>query len=246
MKIENIIRKRIPDDGEHIWAFADLTGLLHPRFKGYDYGIVIGKKLDDSIVDSIINGPTMEYYNQYVDTNNYLAGLVKGLAEDLRAAGINSLALNPTTNDVYRAADYEQTLRHNFSQKMVATRAGLGWIGKTDLFISKKFGPRLRLASVIVDYPLKPLNKPIDESRCGKCRLCVDACPAQAANGKLWSIHVDRDQFYSARKCRETASRLTLERIGKDERLCGICVSVCPVGQGKRRSSTITKCKEPA
>jgi epoxyqueuosine reductase len=234
MKIESVIRKRVPDDGQHLYGFADLTGLLHPRFKGYDYGIMVAKKLDDSIVDSVINGPTMEYYNLYVDTNNYLAGLVKELADDLKALGINSLALNPTTNDVYRAVDYDLTLRHNFSQKMVATRAGLGWIGKTDLFISKKFGPRLRLASVLVDYPLKSLNKPIDESRCGKCNLCVEACPAKAATGQLWNIHLDRDQFYSARKCKETANRLTLERIGKDERICGICVSICPVGKGKR------------
>jgi len=239
MKIEHVVRKRVPDDGEHIWGFADLTGLLHTRFQGYNYGIVIGKKLDDSIVDSVMNGPTIEYYNQYVDTNNYLAGLVKELADDLKALGINSLALNPTTNDVYRAADYDLTLRHNFSQKMVATRAGLGWIGKTDLFISKKFGPRLRLASVLVDYPLKPLNKPIDKSRCGKCSLCVEACPAQAATGQLWHIHLDRDQFYSARKCRETASRLTLERIGKDERICGICVSVCPVGKRSSESGRL-------
>jgi len=235
MKIENVIRKRIPDDGKHIWGFADLTGLLHPRFQGYNYGIVIGKKLDDNIVDSVINGPTIEYYHLYIDTNNYLAGLVKELADDLKALGIKSLALNPTPNKIDRADDYDLTLRNTFSQKMVATRAGLGWIGKTDLFISKKWGPRLRLASVLVDYPLKPSNPPIDESRCGKCSLCVEACPAQAATGRLWNINVDRDQFYSALKCKETASRLTLERIGKDARICGICVSVCPVGQGKSR-----------
>lgn len=237
MKIENIIRKRIPDDGQHIWGFADLTGLLHPRFHGFNYGIVIGKKLDDDIVDSVIDGPTMLYYDLYVDTNNYLAELVKEIAGDLNAIGINSLALNPTTSDAYRADDYDRTLRHHFSHKMVGTRAGLGWIGKTDLFISKKFGPRLRLASVIVDQPLKPSNPPIDESRCGNCRLCVDACPAQAATGQLWNINVDRDEFISIRKCKETANRLSLERIGKDERICGICVSVCPVGHRKVRQN---------
>lgn len=231
MRIENLVKKHIPDDGEHLWGFADLTGLLHERFKGYDYGIVIGKKLEDSIVDSASNRPTMEYYNQYVDTNLYLSGLVKELAEELSAAGIKSLAINPTDSEIDRADDYDRTLRHTFSHKMVATRAGLGWIGKTDLFISKKFGPRLRLASVLVDYPLKPLNPPIDKSRCGTCNLCVEACPAKAATGKLWNIHVDRDEFYSAPKCKETANRLTLERIGRDMRLCGICVSICPVGK---------------
>lgn len=233
-KIENLIKKHIPDDGEHIWGFADLTGLLHERFVGYNYGIVILKKLDDSIVDSVINGPTMEYCNQYIDTNRYLSVLVKELAEELSTAGIKSLPISPTPNEIDRADDYDQTLRNSFSHKMAATRAGLGWIGKTDLFISKKFGPRLRLASVLVDYPLKPLNTPIDKSRCGKCNLCVEACPAKAATGQLWDIHVDRDEFYSARKCKGMASRLTRERIGRDMRLCGICVSICPVGQGKR------------
>jgi len=192
---------------------------------------VVGKKLDDRIIDSVIDGPNMEYYNLYVDTNRCLSGLVKEIADKLTALGIKGLAINPTPNEVDRADDYDQTLRHTFSQKTAATRAGLGWIGKTDLFISKKFGPRLRLASVLVDYPLKPLNPPIDESKCGKCNLCVEACPAKAANGKLWNIHVDRDEFYSAAKCKQTANRLSLERINQDMRLCGICVSVCPIAK---------------
>ena len=208
-----------------------MTGLLHERFEGYDYGIVVGRKLDDRIIDSVIDGPNTEYYNLYVDTNRYLSGLVKEIADELTALGIKSLAINPTPNEVDRADDYDQTLRHTFSQKMAATRAGLGWIGKTDLFISRKFGPRLRLASILVDYPLKPLNPPIDESECGKCNLCVEACPAKAANGKLWNIHIDRDEFYSAAKCRQTANRLSLERINQNMRLCGICVSICPIGQ---------------
>ena len=159
---------------------------------------------------------------------------MKEIADELTALSIKSLAINPTRNEAHRAHDDAQTLRHTFSQKMSATRAGLGWIGKTDLFISRNFGPRLRLASILVDYPLKPLNPPIDESECGKCNKCVEACPAQAANGKLWNIHVDRDEFYNASKCKETANRLSLERINQDMRLCGICVSICPVGQPAR------------
>jgi len=233
VEIENLIQRKIPDDGEHIWGFADLTGLLHPRFKGYDYGIVVGKKLEDRIIDSVIDGPNTEYHKLYIDTNRYLSGLVKEIAGELSALGVKSLAINPTPNEIDRADDYDRTLRHTFSQKMAATRAGLGWIGKTDLFISRKFGPRLRLASILVDYPLKPLNPPTDESECGKCNLCVAACPAKAANGKLWNIHVDRDEFYNASRCKETANRLSLERINQDMRLCGICVSVCPIGQAR-------------
>lgn len=230
--IIELMRKTIPDDAQHIWGFADLSGLLHERFKGYNYGISIGRRLDDSIIDSIISGTNMAYYRLYMETNNYLLGLVTDLAAKIDALGIKSLAITPTSNQLYRSPEYIRTLRHYFSHKMVGTRAGLGWIGKSDLFISKIFGARLRLASILVDYPLKPLGLPIDESRCGKCNVCVEACPAKAINGNLWNIKIDRDDFYDAFKCRDKAKEISLAATGQnDDEICGICIAVCPVGR---------------
>ena len=124
-----------------------------------------------------------------------------------------------------------QDSRTNFSHKMVATRAGLGWIGKTDLLVSEKFGPRLRLATVLTNYRFDNLGIPITESRCGKCGICVEACPSQAANGNSWNVSLDRDQFYDAFKCRDMCRKLSLERLDKEISICGICVCVCPKGQ---------------
>ncbi|MCX6001843.1 MAG: 4Fe-4S binding protein [Chloroflexi bacterium] len=231
-KIVELMRQTVPDDGQHIWGLADLSGLLHERFKGYSYGISIGRKLDDAIIDSIITGTNMEYYRLYKETNVYLLGLVTNLAAKINALGVRSLAITPTSNQLYRSPEYTRTLRHYFSHKMVGTRAGLGWIGKSDLFVSVKFGPRLRLASILVDFPLKPLEPTIDSSRCGKCNVCVEACPARAATGKLWNIKVDRDEFYDAYKCRDKAKEISLAATGqnKDE-ICGICIAVCPAGR---------------
>jgi len=36
-------------------------------------------------------------------------------------------------------------------QKTIATRAGLGWIGKTALLITPQFGSAIRLNSVLTD-----------------------------------------------------------------------------------------------
>jgi len=61
---------------------------------------------------------------------------------DLERSGIESLILPPTIS--FKVRGYEQYLEkltYDLSHKMVATRAGLGWIGKTDLFISEAFGP---------------------------------------------------------------------------------------------------------
>ena len=63
-----------------------------------------------------------------------------------------------------------------FPHKTAATQAGLGWIGKTALFVSPRLGPRLRLATVFTDAEL-PVGEPVTEGRCGSCRRCVDACP---------------------------------------------------------------------
>ena len=231
-KIVEVIRRVIPDDGQHIWGLADLSGLLHERFKGFNFGISIGRKLDNDIINAIAGGPTLAYWKHYSDTNVYLAGLVTDIADKLNTLGVNSLAILPTSSRVDRSPVYASTLRHDFSHKMVGTRAGLGWIGKSDLFISTRFGPRLRLASILVGNPLRPLQPPIDSSRCGKCHVCVEACPAHAITGKPWDIRTDRDQYYDAFKCQAKALELTRAAIGQDEHeICGICISVCPVGK---------------
>jgi epoxyqueuosine reductase len=121
-------------------------------------------------------------------------------------------------------------LRTDVSHKMVATRAGLGWIGKTDLFISKKIGPRLRLVSILVSTPVTSRSKPVNSSHCGNCTLCVDICPAKAANGLTWNINVKREDFFDPWACRKQCAEFGRLRLGMDARVCGMCVAVCPVG----------------
>jgi epoxyqueuosine reductase len=113
---------------------------------------------------------------------------------------------------------------------MVATRAGLGWIGKSDLFVSNVFGPRLRLVSILTNTPLECDAEPIEKSRCGNCKLCMNKCPAGAINGKLWDISVEREEFFDAFKCREKCREFGELYLKMNVRVCGICVAVCPFG----------------
>jgi epoxyqueuosine reductase QueG len=227
--IQNIL---LPKDS-YIWGTADLNKLIDKKFVDYQYGISIGKRLDDKIIDSIANGPTVEYYEHYNQINKELAENAKEIKNELRKINIDSIVIKPTVSTEF--LDYLKTLTVDISHKMVATRAGLGWIGKTDLFISKRFGPRLRLVSILMNK--KPDNDsiPIEESKCGKCNICVEKCPAQAANGELWNIKVLRDDFFNPYKCRETCGELAKQRLNIDKRICGICVSVCPVGKKDKK-----------
>jgi epoxyqueuosine reductase QueG len=118
---------------------------------------------------------------------------------------------------------------------MAATQAGLGWIGKTDLFISYKFGPRVRLTTIVMDQKLPFANNPVRSSECGSCNLCVNKCPAQAATGKLWNTDVKREDFFDPFKCMKKCRELTLKNFNKEVSICGICISVCPIGKKRRK-----------
>jgi NAD-dependent dihydropyrimidine dehydrogenase PreA subunit len=82
-------------------------------------------------------------------------------------------------------------------------------------------------------------GEPINTSRCGDCRKCVDQCPAGAINGSNWSLGVRRESMYDAFVCWDTAKRLA-GRQGIEATICGVCINVCPWTQKYilRESST--------
>jgi epoxyqueuosine reductase len=229
--VEKILKSHLIPADNYIYGFANLTGLLDKKFDGFNYGISIGRKLDYSIVDKVIDGPTKEYYGLYRQINEDLEKLTTEISDDLNNSDLETLNIKPTVSIPDLDSIYFSTLRTDFSHKMVATRAGLGWIGKTDLFISKEFGPRLRLVSILLKTPLVTKSKPINKSRCGTCNICVEICPAKAANGKLWDITVEREEFFGPWKCRTQCSEFGKTKLGIDARICGICIAVCPIGR---------------
>lgn len=236
--ISQIIENILVPSSDYIYGFAKLDGLLDDEYRNYPAGISIGKRLDNEILDPVENGPTLEYYNHYRETNKDLTELSIAISNELKKLDIKCIPVVPTFpmgSEEFKP--YLKTLRYKISHKMIATRAGLGWIGKTDLFISREFGPRLRLVSILIDRTLNANRKTIDRSLCGNCDICVVRCPAHAANGMLWDINTDRDLFFDANKCRGKCGELGKLLLKKDLRICGICVSVCPLG--KRKSQTI-------
>jgi epoxyqueuosine reductase len=232
LSVEDRIKAIVSDENQYVLGFADLRGLLDEKFSGHDYGIVIGMRLNQKIMDSVLDGPTREYFNHYHDTNRKLAALAEKVLIELKANGVSCVLIPPTVNDEELDESYFKTLTCDFSHKMAATRAGLGWIGKTDLFVSEKFGPRLRLVTILVDRPLNGTKAPITQSRCGKCNLCVRECPAMAATGKLWEVNVKREEFFDAFACREKCRELSHKLLNEDISLCGLCMTVCPIGRG--------------
>jgi epoxyqueuosine reductase len=230
--IEQIVNRKLSVSTDFIYGFANLNGLLPDEYKNFSYGIAIGKRLDNDIVDLIENGPTLEYYNHYKNINSELNNLALDICLDLKLENVDCLAIVPTLpigSEEFKP--YFKKLRYKVSHKMIATRAGLGWIGKTDLFISREFGPRVRLVSILINKPIQSKHTPIDKSKCGNCDICVKRCPAHAANGILWDVDTDRDMFFDAHKCYKKCGELGRLLLNEDSRICGLCVSVCPLGK---------------
>jgi epoxyqueuosine reductase QueG len=208
------------------YGFAKLDGLLPGRYATYSYGISILRRLDPSIIDDINDGPTREYFELYHVINRELNEVVTRLTHALNDANIESEGICATVQENELCT---KSLTYPVSHKLVATRAGLGWIGKTDLLVSKRFGPRVRLASILTTYPLD-VATPINESQCGNCSVCVEQCPASAANGDSWNTEKHRDLYFNAFACRNYCRKITKERLNENLSICGKCVSVCPFG----------------
>jgi epoxyqueuosine reductase len=63
-------------------------------------------------------------------------------------------------------------------EKALARDAGLGWIGKHTLLLSRDAGSWFFLGEIYTDLPL-PLDEPAS-AHCGTCTRCIDVCPTQA------------------------------------------------------------------
>jgi ribosomal protein S18 acetylase RimI-like enzyme len=201
-------------------GFADVRD-LSTIAGGLPRAVSIAVALDPAIIREISNGPTPEYFAEYKRVNDLLAGLCERVAGILAKLGKEARTIEPTT-----AHFDERTLSMPVQHKTIATRAGLGWIGKSALLITKEYGPAVRLGSVLTDAEFRT-GDPVDESHCGDCHRCVDRCPAGAIVGRHWSVDAARESIYNAFACRDTAKSLA----GQQEihaTICGICINACP------------------
>ena len=110
----------------------------------------------------------------------------------------------------------------------VARRAGIGFIGKNGLVISKEFGSYMFLGELITNLELEP-DQPVDYD-CGDCNRCVEACPTSCLLG---------DSTMDARRClsfqTQDKGMMDLEFRKKIKTViygCDICQICCPYNKG--------------
>jgi epoxyqueuosine reductase QueG len=108
-----------------------------------------------------------------------------------------------------------------------AALAGLGPIGKNNLFISKKFGSQVRLRAIVTEAPLIP-GIPIENSEyCKDCNICISNCPSGALS----------QEGYNRQAC-ESYCLSNLRKLSDYTSIwCNICIEVCPFSKKSEPSN---------
>lgn len=191
-------------------------------FPGLTHAVSMVFSLSDAVVEGITEEPTHTYFHHYRTMNAYIDSVSLQLVLYLQGKGYRAAAVPASQSvDAYSGI---------FSHKKAAVRAGLGYIGKSALFISDARGPRVRLGTVFTDAPL-PENVFPQKSRCGDCDACTRACGAMAIRGAEYKEGMGTEDILDARACSEYMKK-KFQHIGRGA-VCGVCMRVCPKGQKK-------------
>lgn len=216
--------------GATLVGIADLKLLstlkTHPSnlLGNFKYAISVAVSLPKNVFTLITEeSPGELYAHAYRTANMLLDQITFQLAEKITEYGYNAQPI-PASMVID-----EKSATGHVSHKAFARAAGLGWIGRNTLLITPEYGPRVRLATVLTDMPLKS-GKPL-ENRCGECTKCIDACPVRALKPSNFKDYpVDRNEVFDVEKCYSRLKEISkLPNI--EEQICGICIKVCPVGK---------------
>lgn len=122
------------------------------------------------------------------------------------------------------------------AERAWAREAGLGFIGKSAMFIHRRFGTWTFLGGLVTSIELTPPLPPVVDDLCGTCTRCLDACPTRAITAPFtvdaarclttWNVEEPLDPRADAP-----------DLVGHGWAVgCDVCQEVCPWNRFEQRS----------
>ena len=218
--------------------------------------VAMAKRIPLPIVKSIPS----PYYDRfgYHDLNAHLRELTYNVSVFIEDLGFEAFPLDPSVDDKAREVEILQEapepkikILGDFSHRHAIVAAGLGEFAASSMVVVPKFGPRVRVVSVITTAPIEPSRLLGGKTKFNLCRpeecglQCVKKCPAKALPGDGTIDHFKCRNYRNpgaytleyfkaiaeSRKDKGPASSgvggRTTPPVGQT---CGICIKVCPIG----------------
>ncbi len=110
-------------------------------------------------------------------------------------------------------------------EKPLATKAGLGWVGKHSMLVNRSAASWFVLGEIYTDLPL-PQDNP-ESDHCGNCNKCMRACPTQAIV-EPYKLDARRCISYLSIELRGSIPEELRSLMGNRIYGCDDCLLACP------------------
>ena len=178
--------------------------------------VSVGMNYHTPFFHSTVSQPLKGWISRYAWGDDYHE-LIKNKLDSLLDA-IRRIHNAPVEGKAF--VDSGPVLERNF-----AGLAGIGWIGKNTHLISPARGSWFFLGELFLSIPLA-YDRPIRD-RCGKCDLCLKACPTSAFVGP-YILDARRCISYLTIELKGSIPRHLRPLIGNHIFGCDICQEICP------------------
>lgn len=200
-------------------GFADVNGLAS-EFVDLPNAISIVLKIPKETIQLVKDESYGEYWASFHKQIDKLTEISLKGEEYIKNLGYNAFGLTMTRNE----CDMKKLLSI-LPYKTMATKSGLGWIGRSALFVTPEYGSAVALGGILTDMPLD-FGTPITDSECDECTNCQEACPVDAINPQKWNDRLSRKDIIDIETCSEYIIGQYKAGLG-----CTKCMSECKLTQ---------------
>ncbi|GKU25207.1 epoxyqueuosine reductase [Clostridium folliculivorans] len=177
---------------------VDISMLSSKENMGYGVAILIGINLSPGYIFRL-SKENISDHSEFGVKEHLADELAEWTADFIIAKGYKAFAQSER-NLIHGFFD-ETTKTTSLPHKKIAMLAGLGWIGKSNLLVTKEYGSALCMCTVLTNAPIPIENQSIIMPKCGECTVCKDICPTGVIHGSTWKPGMNRDLIVDVYHC---------------------------------------------
>lgn len=196
------IEQQLRNENVDIIHFVDISMLDIEQNRGLPFAILIGIAINPHFLEKVCNTPNYIHTidDEYAQTESRVGLIADKLANNLISGAYKALSQSDNGLMVENAFDFD-TKTSALPHKTIAILSGIGYIGKSNLFITEEFGSAQCLGSVLTNAPLTVARNNILQPKCDSCTVCQNICPQKALHGMCWNTNVSRDEIIDVYNC---------------------------------------------